>query len=97
MNKNRYLAVIAAASLLLARPVAAPAQDPQHPAPPPPLKPGHSAGVHGAQQAHTGTGLALIGGGAVIALVIVAATAGGNGTGGQTNPQTQSVATTTTS
>ena|ERR1700744_2446806 len=97
MNKNRFLAAIAAAGLLLALPVAAPAQDP-HPAPPPaPLKPGKSAGVHGAQQAHTG--LALIGGGAVIAVVIVAATAGSNstGNGGQINPQNQSVATTTTS
>ncbi|HEX4273430.1 MAG TPA: hypothetical protein VHZ32_18710 [Rhizomicrobium sp.] len=93
MNRNKFLAAIAAAGLLLALPVVALAQDP-HPTPAP-LKPGKSAGVHGAQQAHTG--LALIGGGAVIAVVIVAATAGNNGNGGQTNPQTQSVATTTTS
>jgi hypothetical protein len=69
MNGIRIFAATAAASLLLALPAAAPAQDP-HPAPSPPLKPGQSAGIHAAQQAHTG--LALIGTGAVIAVVIVA-------------------------
>ena len=91
MIKIRFLAAIAAC-LLLAMPVAAPAQDP-HPAPPP-LKPGQSAGVHTAQQSHTG--LALVGSGAIIAVVIVAATAsnGGSGSSNQVNPQNQSVATT---
>jgi hypothetical protein len=93
MIKIRFLAAIAAC-LLLAMPVAAPAQDP-HPAPPPPLlKPGQSAGVHAAQQSRTG--LALVGAGAIIAVVIVAATAsnGGSGSSNQVNPQNQSVATT---
>ena len=94
MNKNRFLAAIAAAGLLLALPVAAPAQDPHPALPPAPLPPGHSAGVHGAQQAHTG--LALIGGGAVIAVVIVAATAGNGGAAGAVNPQSNAVSTTTT-
>jgi hypothetical protein len=90
MIKIRFLAAIAAC-LLLAMPVAAPAQDP-HPAPPPPLlKPGQSAGVHAAQQSRTG--LALVGAGAIIAVVIVAATAS-NGSSNQVNPQNQSVATT---
>ena len=86
MNGFRFLAALSAASLLLALPVAAPAQDP-HPAPPPPqpLKPGQSAGVHAAQQTHTG--LALIGSGAVIAVVLVAATASNNGGNGAVNPQ----------
>jgi hypothetical protein len=46
-----------------------------------PLKPGRTAGVKGAQQAHTG--LALIGAGAIIAVVVVAAgSSGGGGSGG---------------
>ena len=92
MIKIRFLAAIAAC-LLLATPVAAPAQDP-HAAPPPPLlKPGQSAGVHAAQ--HARTGLALIGTGAVIAVVIVAATASSGGAGNnQVNPQSNSVSTT---
>jgi hypothetical protein len=94
MIKIRFLAAVAAC-LLLAIPVAAPAQDP-HPAPPLPplLKPGRSAGVHAAQQSRTG--LALVGAGAIIAVVIVAATAsnGGSGSSNQVNPQNQSVATT---
>jgi hypothetical protein len=86
MNGFRFLAALSAASLLLALPVAAPAQDP-HPASPPPqpLKPGQSAGIHAAQQTHTG--LALIGSGAVIAVVLVAATASNNGGNGAVNPQ----------
>ena len=60
MNGFRFLAALSAASLLLALPVAAPAQDPHPESPAPqPLKPGQSAGVHAAQQTHTG--LALIG------------------------------------
>ena len=91
MNGFRFLTALAAASLLWAS--SALAQD-AHPAPPPPpLKPGQSAGVHAAQQARTG--LALIGGGAVIAVVIVAATASNGGSGSnQVNPQTQSTTTT---
>jgi hypothetical protein len=87
MNGFRFLAALSAACLVLALPAAAPAQDP-HPAPPPPqpLKPGQSAGIQAAQQTHTG--LALIGSGAVIALVLVAATASNNGgSNGAVNPQ----------
>ena len=91
MIKIRFLAAIAAC-LLLAMPVAAPAQDPHPAPPPPPLKPGQSAGVHAAQQSRTG--LALVGAGAIIAVVIVAATASNGGSGNQVNPQNQSVATT---
>ncbi|HEX4027952.1 MAG TPA: hypothetical protein VHX18_10050 [Rhizomicrobium sp.] len=80
-----------AASLLLALPGAALAQDP-HPAPPAPLKPGRSAGIHAAQQARAG--LALVGTGAIIAVVIVAATASNSGGNGQVNPQSNSVSTT---
>ena len=88
MNRFRFLAALSAACLVLALPVAAPAQDP-HPAPPPPqpLKPGQSAGIRAAQQTHTG--LALIGSGAVIAVVLVATTASSNGGGsnGAATPQ----------
>ena len=86
MNGFRFLAALSAACLVLALPAAAPAQDP-HPAfpPPQPLKPGQSAGIHAAQQTHTG--LALIGSGAVIAVVLVAATASNNGGNGAVNPQ----------
>ena len=91
MNGIRFSAVIIAASLLWVWPAAA--QD-QHPAPPsPPLKPGRSAGVHVAQQARTG--VALIGTGAIIAVVIVATTASSNGSGSnnQVNPQFTTVTT----
>lgn len=96
MSGFRFLAAVVAASLLLAWPLAAPAQDPHTPASqPPPLKPGQSAGVHAAQQARTG--VALIGAGAVIAVVIVAATAGSGGAGSNpANPQSNSVSTTAT-
>ena len=96
MNGIRFLAALCAASLLLALPVAAPAQD-SRPASPPqplkPLKPGQSAGIQAAQQTHTG--LALIGGGAVIAVVLVAATASSNGgSSGQVSPQVAPATTT---
>jgi hypothetical protein len=52
---------------------------------PGPLKPGKSAGVQAAQQARTG--LALVGAGAIIAVVIVVASTGGNHGGGQANSQ----------
>jgi len=52
-----------------------------------PLKPGQSAGVHGAQQVRTG--FALVSAGAIIAVVLVAATAGGSG--GNAQPNSQSV------
>ena len=95
MSGFRSLAAIMAASLFLAWPLAAPAQDPHSAAQPPPLKPGQSAGVHAAQQARTG--VALIGAGAVIAVVIVAATASGGGAGSNpANPQSNSVSTTGT-
>ncbi len=55
------------------------------------LQPGKSAGVHGAQQ--TRTGLALVGAGAMIAVVIVAAGTGGSN-GGNAQPNSQSVTTT---
>ena len=56
------------------------------PSEPGPLKPGRTAGVKVAQQAHAG--LALIGAGAVIAVVVVAAgTSGGGGAGAQNNMQ----------
>jgi hypothetical protein len=91
MIKIRFLAAFAA-FLILAVPLDAPGQDPHPAPPPPPLKPGRSAGVHAAQQSHTG--LALVGTGAIIAVVIVAATAGNAGSGNQVSPQNQSVATT---
>jgi hypothetical protein len=92
MHGTKFLAAMVAAGLLLALPGAAPAQDP-HPAPPQPLKPGQSAGVHAAQQARTG--FALIGAGAVIAVAIVAATASNGGAGNNpVNPQSNSVSTT---
>jgi hypothetical protein len=85
MIKSRYLRAIAAGSLLWLLPQAAPAQD-ARPVPPPPLKPGQSAGVQTAQQTHTG--LALIGTGAMIAVVVVAATASNSGSSNnQVNPQ----------
>ena len=57
---------------------------------PGPLSPGKSAGVRGAQQVRAG--FALIGAGAIIAVVVVAAGSGGNGAG---QPNMQSVPTTT--
>jgi aromatic ring hydroxylase len=60
---------------------------------PAPLQPGRSAGVHVAQQAHTG--LALVGAGAIIAVVVIAAgTGGGNSSNGNLQPNSQSVTTT---
>lgn len=57
-----------------------------------PLKPGRSAGIQRAQQSRTG--LALIGAGSVIAVVMVATQGGGGGSASQ--PNMQSVPTTTT-
>lgn len=57
-----------------------------------PLKPGKSAGVQRAQQSRTG--LALIGAGSVIAVVLVATQGGGGGNTSQ--PNLQSIPTTTT-
>jgi hypothetical protein len=94
MNGIRSLAAIVAASLLWVWPAVAPAQE-THPVPAsPPLKPGRSAGVHVAQQARTG--VALIGTGAIIAVVIVAATASGNGSGSSNNPVNPQFTTVTT-
>jgi len=87
MNKNVFPMAAVAGCLLMVQSQAVFAQN----RPAPPLKPGRSAGVHAAQQSHTG--LALIGAGAIIAVVIVAATAG-NGSGGNNNPPP--VTTTTT-
>ena len=84
MIKDSIVMAIAAAGLLLAGHRAVRAQDarPVHP----PLKPGQSAGVRVAQQAHTG--LALIGTGAIVAIVIVAATSSsGGGNNGQLSLQ----------
>jgi hypothetical protein len=75
----RLLSAIVAAGLLsmLSRAVLAEGAQP-------PLEPGHSAGVHAAQQ--TRTGLALIGTAAIIAVVIVATTtSNGSGNGNQLN------------
>lgn len=93
MSGIRFLAATVAVSLLWASPVAAPAQETHPAAAAPPLKPGRSAGVHVAQQARTG--LALIGTGAIIAVVIVAATASSNG-GNSNNPVNPQISTVTT-
>lgn len=89
MDKISYSMAALAMSLILGSPEAGRAQATH----PPPLKPGHSAGVQKAQQTHAG--LALIGTGAILAIVVVAATTNGNGNGSsnQMNPQ---VSTTTT-
>jgi hypothetical protein len=80
MIRTRLLSAIAAASLLLTLPRTVLAEGPQ-----PPLTPGHSAGVHAAQQTHTG--LALIGTAAIVAVVIVATTtSNGSGNNSQLNP-----------
>ena len=91
MIKIRYLWAVAAAGLLLASPRSVLAEEAK-PAPPP-LKPGHSAGVHFAQQARTG--LALIGGSAIIVVIIVAATTSNGGSGNNQN-NSQVAPTTTT-
>ena len=74
MIKIGVVRAIAVAGLL-ALPEAVVAQFPRSGQPP--LKPGRSAGVQVAQQ--TQMGLALIGTGAIVALVIVAATTGNGG------------------
>ena len=56
-----------------------------------PLKPGRSAGVRAAQLPRTG--LALVGASAIIAVIVVAAGTGSGGNGSQ--PNLQSVTTTT--
>jgi len=56
------------------------------------LKPGRSAGIRMAQQARTG--LALVGGSAIIAVIVVAASSGGNGSSGS-QPNMQSTPATT--
>lgn len=89
MNENGSLRAVLAISVLLALPRTVLGQA-QHPAA---LKPGHSAGVHTAQQAHTG--LALIGTGAILAIVVVAATTNSGG-GNNNNPVNQQASTTTT-
>ena len=91
MIKIRVLWAMAAAGVLLASPQSVLAGDAK-PAPPP-LKPGHSAGVRSAQQGHTG--LALIGGSAIIVVIIVAATTS-NGGSGNTQGNSQIAPTTTT-
>ena len=64
------------------------------PAPKPgPLKPGKSAGVRAAQQEQVHTGLALVGAGAIIA--VIAVTASSNGGNGSAQPNSQSVPATT--
>ena len=89
----RFSAVMAAL-LLLCGPLPALAADAAggaQPAQPGPLKPGKSAGVEIAQQTHAG--LALVGAGAIIAIVAVTTTAGSGGAGNQ--PNSQSVPATT--
>jgi hypothetical protein len=92
MNKNIFPVAVVAGSLLLVQPQAVLAQD--RPAPPPALKPGRSAGVHIAQQTHTG--LALIGASAIIAVVIVVASASSGGSGNNNQVNQQFAPTTTT-
>ena len=87
MTRIHLLTALTAASLLVAVPRSAPAQSAR-----PPLKPGHSAGVHAAQQTHTG--LALIGTAAIIAVIVVAATTS-NGGGNNNQPAPPSAPTTT--
>jgi hypothetical protein len=66
--------------------------DPQQPAAKPaPLKPGKSAGIHAAQLPRTG--LALVGAGAIIAVVAVAASSSSNGAAPQANSQNVPVTT----
>jgi hypothetical protein len=76
------IAVLAVSSAL-----AQTASPPPRPAPHPPLQPGPSAGVQAAQQVIR-PGLALIGAGAIIALVVV--TTAGNGSKAS-QPGSQSV------
>ena len=61
------------------------------PAQPGPLKPGKSAGVQTAQQ--TRAGLALIGAGAIIAIVAITTTASAGGSNNQPNAQSMPVTT----
>jgi hypothetical protein len=75
------IAVLAASSV-----GAQTARTPSQPAAHPPLKPGPSAGVGTAQQAIR-PGLALIGAGAIIALVVVTTASSGGGA----QPNSQSV------
>jgi hypothetical protein len=91
MIKIRFLLAIAVTSLLLVLPQAGQAEDPR--SAPPPLKPGRSAGVHAAQQGHTG--LALIGGSAIIAVIVIAATTSNGGGGNNQNNSQIAPATTT--
>jgi hypothetical protein len=66
------------------------ARTPSRPVAHPPLKPGPSAGVGTAQQAIR-PGLALIGAGAIIALVVVTTASSGGGGSGGAQPNSQSV------
>jgi hypothetical protein len=87
MTRIRLLIAATAGGLLWTLPWATLAQSAR-----PPLKPGHSAGVHAAQQTHTG--LALIGTAAILAVVIVATTSS-NGGGGNNQIAAPSAPTTT--
>ena len=95
-----WIAVVAGLALMTAPAMAAETAGPRaaHTGPlkpgplsPGPLSPGKSAGVRGAQQVRAG--FALIGAGAIIAVVVVAAgSSGGNGAG---QPNLQTAPTTT--
>ena len=88
----RFSAVLMAVLLLLATPpvMAAEAAGSARAAQQGPLKPGKSAGVQAAQQ--TRASLALVGAGAIIAIVALTTTASG---GANNQPNMQSVPTTT--
>jgi hypothetical protein len=89
----RFSAVMIAVLLLCAAPpaMAAEAAGSARTAQQSPLKPGKSAGVQAAQQIHAG--LALVGAGAIIAIVALTSTASSGG--GNNQPNMQSVQTTT--
>jgi hypothetical protein len=77
-------ALLAWGIAMAAEPAPLPPAGPSPPKPGP-LQPGRSAGVHGAQQARTG--LALVGAGAIIAVVVVAAGTSGSSASPQSNSQ----------
>ncbi len=79
----RFSAVMAA--VLFCMPPAVAADAPDHPAQPGPLKPGKSAGVQIAQQ--TRAALALVGTGAIIAIVVTTASGGNDNANNQPNMQ----------
>jgi hypothetical protein len=86
----RHLGGVVIAMLAASSAGAQTMRTPSQPAVHPPLKPGPSAGVGTAQQAIR-PGLALIGAGAIIALVVVTTASSGGGGSGGAQPNSQSV------